>query len=426
MPVTTQHKNYSDNNKIGSLIEIMIDGQDAVKAAKEKFLPKTSGMENSGDADYYDAYIQRARFYELTKTALIALQGIAFSETPQGNTESIVTPSSDNVLDVIKECLQEIAVKGRACLLIDAPIEGGAPYLILKDSADVINWRYDDNGKIQLVVIKEYIESQDNDRFNHDVEVFYRVIEAEGKRYYSSLYNEDSELVQEPIQIRVNGFPVVFIGATDLQPEIKDIPLAAIANCDKKIYELTADLYQSLYLTAQPNFWVAVDSEAYSGIIKAGFGSASLWNLGEDAASNSIGVLEYSGDGIPSIERAIEREKSYAESLGVKLVRSNDKAESAEALRIRTASKQASLSTMISSLNEGINKALAIAGIVGEEVKINLSLSKEQAEAQMINAINAAVNSDNLPRSTLIEYIKNTGVSEKSEDEILRDLEIAG
>jgi hypothetical protein len=78
MPVNSTHLNYDDNAAAWSRARDVFAGEDAIKSAGERYLPKL----DSQSADEYNAYRARASFFNATARTADGFVGLIFRREP--------------------------------------------------------------------------------------------------------------------------------------------------------------------------------------------------------------------------------------------------------------------------------------------------------------------------------------------------------
>ena len=78
MPVNSTHSDYDSNLVAWLRAREVIAGEDAVKAAGERYLPKI----DSQTEDEYSAYKERASFFNATARTVDGLLGLTFRREP--------------------------------------------------------------------------------------------------------------------------------------------------------------------------------------------------------------------------------------------------------------------------------------------------------------------------------------------------------
>ena len=79
MPIDSQHPKYKDRYSQWTKCRDAFEGEDAIKLAGVKYLPKLKGQTD----DDYKSYKNRALFYSITSKSVSALVGMATSKAPK-------------------------------------------------------------------------------------------------------------------------------------------------------------------------------------------------------------------------------------------------------------------------------------------------------------------------------------------------------
>jgi hypothetical protein len=118
-------------------------------------------------------------------------------------------------------------------------------------------------------------------------------------------------------------------------------------------YRLDADFKHGLHYTALPTAWVA-------GFEKTGtltIGSRAAWVSENEKAT--AGYLEFSGDGLGTFERAIERDERQMAVLGTQVLENQIRvAETATAIMLRQAGENSVLANIATSVSESLTQVM--------------------------------------------------------------------
>ena len=265
MDATTQHPDYIVRIPEWQRVRDGMKGEQAIKNAAEKYLPRPAGM--SGEyADAYNDYIERAHFPLVTAYALQGVLGIIITKLPEFNFPKELEYLIDNAtrdgrdlrqlfLDVIIEIMQT----GRVPLVVDLDDSDPDKFTIVQYKAeDLINWRsgtLNDERAIQVAVIRQKRYKNPDDIFSHETEDFYRVMRLIGEKYTVVTYDSSSKEVEEETVVpeffgnNLDKLPIVIAGSISNAPEVQPIPLIPVANCAIQIYRKQAEIRSLVYIT---------------------------------------------------------------------------------------------------------------------------------------------------------------------------------
>jgi hypothetical protein len=384
--------------RLGEYIQMTdtYDGERSVKSKRLDYLPATEGMVQDGMTTPsspgwrdYEAYLTRAVYHDVVKDAVKAMVGIIHSR-PMEITLPVRMEAMMQKATLQGEGLQQLArritvsqlVFGRCGLLADVPsnqpIGEVMPYLSFYDPIRIINW---DAGKLNegvndldLVVLDE--SGYRREGFTWKTERKYRILArgpgalvdgwtgpAENDPYGVALKINESDMpvaadfVYPSIGGKtLNKVPFVFIGSNDLVPEPEVPPLMGLSNLALAIYRGEADYRQTLYLQGQNTLVIIGGStdEAAPQQLRVGNKGVIDLKLGGDA--KYIGV---SAAGLGEMRQSLTNDKDRAAKEGVAFLDvGNSNGESGEALRIRTAGRTTTLSSVSKACGLGLEQAL--------------------------------------------------------------------
>lgn len=436
MPITTVHPEYSEVSPRWRLMSDALSDEDKIKSRGTLYLPKTGGMAKGKNGDArYETYKDRARFPEITSQALTATIGLVFEKDPIGATDEIITNTEQTNLQLARDVVRQVASKGRSILVVDSKTEeegGGVPYITQYSAESLINWKVSSRhpSELEMAVFAENVDVS-TDEYGHDFDRVYRKYKRIDSGISVTLWDKEGALIDAERIISIDTMPIIPVGSIDLTPRIDPIPLLPIARCALGYYRKSANFEQALHLSAQPTPWVkGITAAQYEELRAIGTGAAALWYLGSDSIGEA-GFLEFSGDGVDKTEAAMLGELKQAESYAIRLTQQAEGTESGAAIAMRAATQHASVYSIADAVSIGIARAQRIrakwAGVPeAGDFALRTEFTENYSGEQMINALNSAVNSNNAPRSALFEAIRKSGLSESTDDEMVREIENSG
>tara|TARA_R110000824_G_scaffold77787_2_gene196634 strand:- start:6179 stop:7603 length:1425 start_codon:yes stop_codon:yes gene_type:complete len=379
-----------------------------VKARGVDYLPSV--------ASDYDAYIKRAEFYNATARTVMGLLGAVFRSEPTVNVPSPIEADLEDVTLTAKPIkafalagFQELLILGRFGIQVemtDTPPPGMTttrPYWIARRAEDILSWRTVVIGgqeRLSRVVLSETVEEDDPaDPWVPVLTPQVRVLELLDAESSSPIYQirrfqpkrkavdlsavggDAWQEIDKPfIPLRkgepLDYIPFQFFGPSSLTPNIDKPPLLDLVEVNLSHYRTSADHEHGAHLTSLPTPWVSgIDIEGSLPI-----GSGSAWILPEPNAR--AGMLEYTGDGLGSIERLSAAKQDRMAALGARIIEQQKKSsETAEVMRIRSASEYSVLSTMAAAFDLGMKQVLTWhswwAGIDNAREQVSFALNKD-------------------------------------------------
>ena len=193
MPVNTTHPDY-DANAAGWLrARDVFAGEDAVKAAGVRYLPRLDSQTD----DEYLAYKSRAAFFNAMGRTVDGFGGLIFRREPtvrlpeKSSGVGVALATGVDDLDLLgtsltayaKNVLNEVVVVGRCGTLVDWEEEGEQrAYASLYAAEQILNWRVERvNGRNVpvLIVLRETVDVVGEDGFQSEAVEQIRVLRLE-------------------------------------------------------------------------------------------------------------------------------------------------------------------------------------------------------------------------------------------------------
>jgi hypothetical protein len=454
VPVNSTHPDYDTNAFDWLRARDVLAGEDAVKSAGEKYLPR---LDSQTDEEFL-AYRKRASFFNATARSAEGFIGLIFRRPP-----FVKVPESQsgvgralaaflNDADMLgttlpgyaKNVVSEVVGIGRAGSLVDweGDVEKRA-YVSLYSAEQILNWRIERvNGRNvpTLIVLSETFSSDSKDEFEVDYQQQIRVLklvpgenakDAAGKRTFKyeveiwrpkenkrNTAKIEWELCETKIPLRLGKplplIPFVFHGPRHSQPAVDRPPLRDIIAVNLDHYRLNADYKHGLHFTALPTAWVSgFDKSATLRI-----GSSTAWV--SETPGATAGFLEFSGQGLTTFERAMDRDERLMAVLGSRLLEDQKKVgETAEAIQLRQSGENSALSAIATSVSESLTQVIRWIfwwnsteeipeAISGADVllQLNTDFSLKGMSSQELQAIVAAWQSGAISRDTMFELFR--------------------
>lgn len=400
MPVTTPHPQYLHYQPDWQKCRDAADGDRAIKNRGELYLPKLSEQDNPE----YDAYRKRAVWYGATGRTVQGLAGSVFRkpptvEVPEGMAPHLrdITMTGVSLESFCKTMMAEILKVGRYGVLVDMGKDAEAvarPYWVGYRAEQIVNWATKqvagDTVLTMVVLQEEHIEIDPQDPFSYVTHPQYRVLLIRDGRYVVEIWRQtDREKeawgVADTLTPLMRGEPLTFIpfcfvGPTHMTPDIDKPPLLDLVEVNLAHYRNSADHEHGIHYTALPTPWVA------------GFPTDRVLRVGPSVAwvSNdpnaNAGMLEFTGDGLGTLERAMDRKERQMAILGARLLEEDKRAvEAAESRRIRGAGEQSALASMAGT-GEAVTLTLLrwhLQWIGGQPDDVEAEFNKDFYEARM-------------------------------------------
>lgn len=328
------------------LMRDAMDGESAMKAKGEKYLPKPGGFKTSPqETELYDAYRFRARFPEILAPSVAAMVGIVHGKEIKIEIPDAMAflweDADGNGLPLEafhRRITRELLVIGAYGVLADAPESGGDPFLVGYSRDVLINWDRD-----WWVVDETTIR---RDGFVWEQLERYRVFQLGVSGYEQMLFEAPDFAMQEVVIRGLGGailprVPFVVGTARDLSPRVESPPLIGVARAALAIYQLSADYRWQLYMSGQETL-VAINGDAPTAI---GAGVVHQM-MGAEGMTPELKYVSPTCAGIEAHKIAIEGTREEAVQAGARMIDQSRAQESGEARRMRFASEMASLTSV--------------------------------------------------------------------------------
>jgi hypothetical protein len=216
--------------------------------------------------------------------------------------------------------------------------------------------------------------------------------------------------------------PFVFHGPQHSRPDVDKLPLDDIIAVNLDHYRLNADYKHGVHYTALPTAWVSgFDKEATLRI-----GSSTAWVA--DNPNAKAGYLEFTGQGLTTFERAMDRDERLMSLLGSRLLENNKKVgETAEAIELRQTGEHSILGNIALSVSESLSQVMRWAywwnsteenpEDVSEEqvaLELNTDFSSKGLTSQDLQAIVGAWQAGAISRETMLDLFRRGEVLPES------------
>jgi hypothetical protein len=388
MPIISVHPSYKDNLDRWKRCRDAYEGADAVKSAGEDYLPKLSGQ----DGKQYGAYAKRALYYGAVGRSIDGFVGSIVRKPPGIKLpakmevfEKDATASGIGLTEFIKKLSCEDLLAGRAGILVDFDENAKRAYLVAYTAESITNWGTD------FIVLKESAFVQDGtDRFALKEIEQYRELTIEDGIYKVRIWRKKNsdikaetddwiifeELVPTKLGLTLNEIPFFWLSCFGQSDKIEKPPLLALVDVALSHYRSSADLEHGRHFTALPTLYVTGVSDTTSPI-HVGAQSAIL--LSDPTAK--VGYAEFSGQGLSSLETALEEKEHMMAVLGGAVFADQRKGvEAAETARIRTSGETSLLMGVVNSVEETLEAALRKAAewmnVTGEDA-IDIAINRD-------------------------------------------------
>lgn len=366
-------------------ISDVCEGTDAVKQKRETYLPRPTGMEKVD----YDAYLDRAEFYNPTGRTLDGLHGMVFRKDPIIEVPEFLKQYLNNVDGkgtTFKQFCSNVSYEtlkhGWGAILIDAPQAdeiisqkdaeelGIQPYMTYISAFDFNDWHYGEKGRSRnlskAVLHEEYEEESATDEFVFQTKEKYRMLKLDENGDYVQIVKSSNNEVLEYNVPKKLGSPLNHIPLYPVPSDNPEKPmLIDLADLNIAWYRKSADLENGGHWTGVPTPYVLgyqpemqYDEEGNEiGRDKLYIGGSEM--LCFPQGTTGIGYLEYHGSGLSQLQNMMQNDEERMAILGARIISAEKKGvESAESARIHRSGENSVLATFANNMSTVLKKVL--------------------------------------------------------------------
>lgn len=445
--VDTKHPLYMRNKDTYEMVEACVEGEQAVKKAKKRWLPVPNPHEaESRKADVYaaaqrryDSYLARARFLNATGRTLNGMLGIVFSEPVNiqlaGPLNALATDADGKgqpLTQFLRDTTAEVLKSGRGYILSDYTGNGeateetrGEPVLRLFYATQIINWRTT-AGKDTLIVLEYQEDIEDDNSFINEVRTVWlelRMIagvahirkwtQETGGRLAAAGTTTQSELVpmHDANGNYLDEFPGAWIGSVNNDAFPDPAPLGDIASMNIGHFQADADVVEAARIVGQPTLVLTGLTQAWvDDNLKGGVtvGATSGISLGQNMDAKILQASETSASTVLKETRAKEMAM-----LGAKLLERGSAAKTATQADYEAQTDNSILSLCAGNVERAVNKALQmLALMVGGtgSVQINQRYDMSAIDGNLLTALWSQVQGGGLSLHDFIRYQQKIGL----------------
>lgn len=444
LPKIATNPAYDKYLPVWNLVDDCLEGMDAIKTKRTRYLPMTEGMiaDKVIGEKVYNRYLHNALFPEYTHDFFIASTGLLKQKDPTLNfpdimdKEFVPCPSYSNnktFYDVYSEVQDEVMKYCRCGVLVDPPDTEEKkldqfPVLVVYNTYQIFNWgytKYKGRSVLSWVLLNESEWMSDNATFSRNLVQSYRFLglktrdengdELKEPMYYTYVMGENTKGIFNPpapnkegivyvddyeirypnIQGRfMNHIPFYCFTGTSLSIEPERPLVQSLCNACISLYGLSADYREYLY---KQGFGIlfgkgfTTNDSIYSGVNKA---------VLIESPDADLKMVESSGNGLAEYRLAVQGAELYAKSLGLSLLKSTGD-ETGVSVAKRQGFKTASLKSISKTVGEGFTliakDAAYWAGLSQEDIdsitivpNVDFSATSEKSDMSVFQNISNA------------------------------------
>lgn len=371
MPINTEHPSFKAH------LPKIQKTTDAFEGSVKKYVPYLSS-ETSYD---FDKRVDRSSYYNVTESTVMALIGALTRKSYQLEGIEDVNTAEDSLNEFIAVAYKDTLIGARIGIFVDYDDINQTPKLINYPAETIINW-----SSTYIVLLEHVLMTDPKDPYIQRSEPQYRELTYDEKGFYvCKIWNKVGKDKFEVTQVieptirgqRLNFIPFYFVTPYDNSDRLYTPPMFNIADININHYKTSVDLCQGLHFLALPTPWIAGDIFTVNGISPTSVkvGTEEFLRLQQ---GSSVGMLEFSGAGLAAIETQLTSLETRMFSLGSILLQPKAGVESAEALYLRASSQSATLETIATSLETGLQAALNVYALwISDQLEIRITLNRD-------------------------------------------------
>jgi hypothetical protein len=419
--VQNRHLEYTEILPDYEMIYDVIKGERRMKAQGTKYVPKLGGQK----PEDYKPYVDRGYFYGATARTVLGLVGAMMRRKPiikinnkdveKFVTDKSVTIDGTDIYSLISVVCDYLISYGRAGIMVDYVSE--KPVFTFYKAYDIWNWavsvvdgvkkimrlvlhEVDDEVVDDEIVLVEYAREIFIDDSGYVVNRLYR--KNEDKK--GDFWTLEEETFPSILGVRIKDIPFVCFGPIyNVVDNVAAPPILDLSNLNVAHWKLTVDYFHGLHFCALPTPYIC----GFNQKAKYTIGPANM--LVSSNPEARAGMLEFTGQGMTSVEKALDRIERQMSIIGARLLEdTKTTVESAETQRERAAGESVSLTTIATSVGNGMEKAITYAAKwmrideINPIVEMNKDFIPSNISPQLIIALLQAVQSGKISINTFL------------------------
>lgn len=453
--VTVKHPQYGKMlDKWCMLEDVCSSGDESIKNARTKYLPMPNPHDESPEnAQRYEQYLKRAVFYNVTGRTLRGAVGLVFRKWPNPvlpETLTYMLTDADGAGVSLYQQSQQIVDStmklARHGLFADYPKTGGEvsvadrknnqirARIVSVSAKDIINWRVEKIGgraQLSLVVIKESVEEPNG--FGVENKVQYRVLSLDAGVYRVRVYKDEAPEVAVEDYYPTDGsgskwdvIPFTFIGATNNDASVDELPLLDLAVLNLAHYRNSADYEDSAFFVGQAQPWIGgLDEEWRDHLESTGLyiGSRNPILLPQ---GGSFGFAQAQPNTL--IKEAMDTKEKQMVALGAHLIERGSAVKTATQVDSEDSTAHSVLSLIANNVSDAYTQVLKWCARYENvndadiEFKLNQEFTEKTLSPQMLTALVASWQQGGMPQSQLFRNLKRFDVIDPELDnEAIKD-----
>lgn len=435
------HAEYRRRYPEWQMMRDCVEGQTAIHNRGEVYLPKRTSM---SDEDFL-VYLYNASFFNATGRTIQDLMSRAFRRPPVVVCPDQVKPDKlaqdgRSFRRLSRDITKEVLIVNRVGYLLDMPksrLTSPEPFLVQYAAEDILSWSFDRRG-LRGILVRENVRKTTDDPIRAtDQSNIFGGETNERCRLLALDDNDEYYQYEGPISEFEKMKEVPLVGRTYVdirEKKLKYIPfflfssegdetpparplLLDIAHINLGHYRDNARLAHARHFVGSP-IYVAKYGEGPSTVDDDDddetliLSSDRLWEMGKE---DDAKILQFNGNGLETLENALDEKEQQMRVLGARLLMQSRKtaARSSGSDDMEADSHEASLQDVIESVSRGLE---AILKVVAEwknasgtiKVQLNRQFSAKRLGPRELRAVDAAMGRS-IPISAVYYIMQESG-----------------
>lgn len=343
------------------IIRSLRGGTESMRQAGQEYLPK-----EPGETPF--AYSKRLKRSVLTNFIARVVKNL--SSKPFSRPVGVTSESHPELADLFASDIdgkgtsvsalasvvfQDALWNGTSFLCVDAPVDGGQPYVYWLSADDILGYKLDEDGRLLEIRISEVAAVADGEWGERNV-ARVRVFRRSGGKVLWSLYQEsesadyvqvepwrDFGLPEIPV-IAIHSNPAETRGTLFCPPPMTDLAYMNVAH-----WQEFSDQRNILHVARVPILFASGVEEGVE--IKIGVDSAIVANAGSD-----LKFVEHSGNAINAGRQSLQDLEGLMASYGIEMLQNNGVVETATGRALNAGENNNQIASMATATASAIAK----------------------------------------------------------------------
>lgn len=385
----------------------------------QSYLPiPTAFIGKTKEKELYAEYLEGAFFPEnILNDQLSEMIGLAFKKGMKStlpgkisNMEHHADNTGNNLVSVLREIVKEMLLSKRCAIVSDYDEDENEPFVSLYGSNSIYKTKFENNNLTFISLSEDSGEVDENGKQLEQIRIFkldeegFCVVETWAKDSDKAWQHEEDDDVYPEIKGKKLKYIPVRIA------EVEHLPLHGAALLIKKGYQESANYYSITKKLGIPKMVIKSETKAEDfKSVSMDANSALKLGVQDDAK-----YIQVSVDGVEPCKTAMQDKFDEAIEAGVRFQEKNS-AETGEALKTRSATKEVKLSDLvqvaITELTEATRVCAQFVSVDPDKVKLSMEveLVEKPLDAATVGMYERGTQAGRISNEDYWRYLHNNG-----------------